>query len=75
MTLVQLVRSSIRLILQKPYVYETCTTNELSEMEDLNDGSKRKNKKKKTVAFDIEIKTDSEKRLMGYAAAVSQSCK
>lgn len=32
MTLVQLVRSSIRLILQKPYVYETCTTNELSEM-------------------------------------------
>ena len=42
MTLVQLVRSSIRLILQKPYVYETCTTNELSEMEDLNDGSKRR---------------------------------
>ena len=25
--------------------------------------------------FDIEIKTDSEKRLMGYAAAVSQSSK
>ena len=31
--------------------------------------------KEETVAFDIEIKTDSEKRLMGYAAAVSQSCK
>ena len=29
--------------------------------------------KEETVA--IEIKTDSEKRLMGYAAAVSQSCK
>ena len=42
MTLVQLVRSSIRLILQKPYVYETCTTIELSELEDLNDGSKRR---------------------------------
>ena len=31
--------------------------------------------KEETVAFDIEIKTDSEKRLMGYAAAVSQICK
>ena len=47
MTLVQLVRSSIRLILQKPYVYETCTTNERSEMEALNDGSKRSKKKRK----------------------------
>lgn len=47
MTLVQLVRSSIRLILQKPYVYETCTTNERSEMEDLNDGSKRSKKRRK----------------------------
>ena len=28
-----------------------------------------------TVEFDIEIKTDSEKRLMGYAAAVLQSSK
>ena len=47
MTLVQLVRSSIRLIFQKPYVYETCTTNERSEMEDLNDGSKRSKKRRK----------------------------
>ena len=47
MTLVQLVRSSIRLILQKPYVYETCTTNERSEMEDLNDGGKRSKKRRK----------------------------
>ena len=47
MTLVQLVRSSIRLILQKPYVYETCTTNERSEMEDLNDGCKRSKKRRK----------------------------
>ena len=31
--------------------------------------------KEETMVFDIEIKTDSEKRLMGYAAAVSQSCK
>ena len=29
--------------------------------------------KEETMVFDIEIKTDSEKRLMGYAAAVSQS--
>ena len=28
--------------------------------------------KEETMVFDIEIKTDSEKRLMGYAAAVSQ---
>ena len=47
MTLVQLVRSSIRLIFQKPYVYETCTTNERSEMEDVNDGSKRSKKRRK----------------------------
>ena len=47
MTLVQLVRSSIRLNFQKPYVYETCTTNERSEMEDLNDGSKRSKKRRK----------------------------
>ena len=47
MTLVQLVRSSIRLIFQKPYVYETCTTNERSEMEDLNDGIKRSKKRRK----------------------------
>lgn len=47
MTLVQLVRSSIRLIFQKPYVYETCTTNERLEMEVLNDGSKRSKKKRK----------------------------
>lgn len=46
MTLVQLVRSSIRLIFKKPYVYETCTTNEQSEMEDLNDGSKRSTKRR-----------------------------
>ena len=44
MTLVQLVRSSIRLIFQKPYVYETSTINERSEMEGLNDGSKRSTK-------------------------------
>jgi hypothetical protein len=31
--------------------------------------------KEETMVFDIEIKTDSEKRLMGYAAAVSQSSK
>ena len=31
--------------------------------------------KEETIVFDIEIKTDSEKRLMGYAAAVSQSSK
>lgn len=30
--------------------------------------------KEETMVFDIEIKTDIEKRLMGYAAAVSQSC-
>lgn len=36
---------------------------------------KKEEDKEETVAFDIEIKTDSEKRLMGYAAAVSQSCK
>jgi hypothetical protein len=47
MTLVQLVRSSIRLIFQKPYVYETSTINERSEMEDLNDGSKRSTKRRK----------------------------
>lgn len=47
MTLVQLVRSSIRMIFQKPYVYETCTTNERSEMEALNDGSKRIKKRRK----------------------------
>lgn len=45
MTLVQLVRSSIRLIFQKPYVYEICTTNEQSEMEALNDGSKKRRKR------------------------------
>ena len=47
MTLVQLVRSSIRLIFQKPYVYETSTINERSEMEGLNDGSKRSTKRRK----------------------------
>lgn len=47
MTLVQLVRSSIRLIYQKPYVYETSTINERSEMEGLNDGSKRSTKRRK----------------------------
>lgn len=47
MTLVQLVRSSIRLIFQKPYVYETCTTSERLEMEVLNDGSKRSKKRRK----------------------------
>ena len=31
--------------------------------------------KEETMVFHIEIKTDSEKRLMGYAAAVSQSSK
>ena len=31
--------------------------------------------KEETMVFDIEIKTDSEKRLMGYAAAVPQSSK
>lgn len=31
--------------------------------------------KEETMVFDIEIKTDSEKRLMGHAAAVSQSSK
>ena len=31
--------------------------------------------KEEAMVFDIEIKTDSEKRLMGYAAAVSQSSK
>ena len=31
--------------------------------------------KEETMVFDIEIKTDSEKRLMGYAAAVSQTSK
>ena len=31
--------------------------------------------KEETMVFDIEIKTYSEKRLMGYAAAVSQSSK
>ena len=31
--------------------------------------------KEETMVFDIEIKTDSEKRLIGYAAAVSQSSK
>ena len=31
--------------------------------------------KEETMVFDIEIKTDSEKRLMGYATAVSQSSK
>ena len=31
--------------------------------------------KEETMVFDIEIKTDREKRLMGYAAAVSQSSK
>ena len=31
--------------------------------------------KEETMVFDIEIKTNSEKRLMGYAAAVSQSSK
>ena len=31
--------------------------------------------KEETMVFDIEIKTDSEKRLMGYSAAVSQSSK
>ena len=31
--------------------------------------------KEETMVFDIEIKTDSEKRMMGYAAAVSQSSK
>ncbi len=46
MTLVQLVRSSIRLIFQKPYVYETSTINERSEMEGLNDGSKRSTKRR-----------------------------
>lgn len=35
---------------------------------------KKEENKEETVEFDIEIKTDSEKRLMGYAAAVSQSC-
>ena len=46
MTLVQLVRSSIRLIFQKPYVYETSTIHERSEMEGLNDGSKRSTKRR-----------------------------
>ena len=46
-TLVQLERSSIRLIFQKPYVYETSTINERSEMEGLNDGSKRSTKRRK----------------------------
>lgn len=36
---------------------------------------KKEENKEETVAFDIEIKTDSEKRLMGYAATVSQSSK
>lgn len=36
---------------------------------------KKEENKEETVAFDIEIKTNSEKRLMGYAAAVSQSSK
>ena len=29
--------------------------------------------KEETVAFDIEIKTDSEKRLMGYITAIAES--
>ena len=36
---------------------------------------KKEENREKTMVFDIEIKTDSEKRLMGYAAAVLQSSK
>lgn len=36
---------------------------------------KKEENEEETMVFDIEIKTDSEKRLMGYAAAVSQSGK
>lgn len=36
---------------------------------------KKEENEEETMVFDIEIKTDSEKSLMGYAAAVSQSSK
>ena len=41
MTLVQLVRSSIRLMLQKPYVYETRNCLKEWEEEDEEKGTKR----------------------------------
>ena len=47
MTLVQLVRSSIRLILQKPYVYETCTSLKEWEEEDEEKGTKRNTGKRR----------------------------
>lgn len=43
MTLAQLVKSTIRLIFQKTYVYET--RNSLYEMEEMNDGAKRSKKR------------------------------
>lgn len=44
MTLVQLVRKSIKLMFQKPYVYET--RNQLKELEVQTNGSRKKRRKK-----------------------------
>jgi hypothetical protein len=44
MTLMQLIRSTIRMIFQKPYVYETRTC--LYEMEDLENGKQRSKKRR-----------------------------
>ena len=44
MTLIQLVRSTVRLIFQKPYVYETRTC--LHEMEDFANGKQRSKKRR-----------------------------
>lgn len=45
MTLVQLVRRSIKLIFHKPYVYET--RNQLKELEVQTNGSRKKRRKKR----------------------------
>lgn len=47
MTLVQLVRSTIRLMLQKPYVYETRNCLKEWEAEDEEKGTKRKTGKRR----------------------------
>ena len=47
MTLVQLVRSSIRLMLQKPYVYETRNCLKEWEEEDKEKGTKRNTGKRR----------------------------
>lgn len=47
MTLVQLIKSTIRLMIQKPYVYETRKCLKELEAEDGEKGTKRKDRKRR----------------------------